>query len=254
MSFEFISKGSEIIPKIIDLTEKSTTSFNKITTSADKIVSSVGDIPKGLLELTTSEFGKISILPTISIPEVPLPTNPLSNIEIPTFSVTDLIPSSSGSLLSMLMSAITMIIDNAIAGVVKSLNEAISMFMTISDSIKDIMTWLWDYLKDLWSSLANIRNIWENNKFDLASKGDKVSRYKATLWERALQWFDDTIKNKLGPAVTDLKNAVTDFVKFLEEAPDAIYDIIKDLGESLGMISDDWDTLTSTALMAVKYR
>ena len=210
---------------------------------------------------------KINI-PTIHFPTI---TSPLSPFDVSWPSIKCDIDGCHldlgflGSIMKMMMFAVTTLIDAILSGIAAAINQAIVMFMTIVDYTSSIYTWLeTNVITPIWAEIKRVyTETWKN--FDQSKKDLKTAvsegatedaknkaKTKNVLYKRALDWLEKLI-GTLSGLIQKVKDAVTDLIDWLDTVRKDVYQILKDVMDAMLKLPADVICMikATTAVMAL---
>ncbi len=268
MAFKALSE----VPQLVSITA---TSIQELTVEGAKILAIVAEIPgvfvgsKPATEVVVNEIIGTSTIsnvkieplqtPTFSIPSITLPVS--LPFEIPS-TITDVCHldfSIFGSVLKAIMTAFTMIINGIKDMMVSAINQAVSMFMVIANSMKPITDWLKAVISSVWGEVNRIfrkiqNKVFENDKKSREATTDKdarIAEIEKSLYERFITWMEAKML-LLGGIMSRLKTAVSTFFSKLVNVLGNVGNILLVLPISITELSSDVNCLMKVLTVVTK--
>lgn len=250
-------------PKLVDESTKILSELETYTGNIQDAIDSLMNIDTSLPTFTsTTAKGVISITPpTITIPSLPSFTYSLSPTGIPIEVTIDIchFESAFGSIMQMLMKAISTVVDAAIDAAVKILSDIVELFMVLVGPQSVIWTWIKEAGSALWTQLKTMYNTVLNNKKDCEKQAENATSkeekdtalVKSSLWSNVVAWFSPFLK-KIGAAWDAIIISFWELVEAIEDAGKFFMEKLSALGTELADIAKDLSCLTKKCTQGFK--
>jgi hypothetical protein len=216
---------------------------SSISTNFNDLLSVSISPPTGYFKTTVEIFPSFPTIPTM--PEFSNPIQDMFNSIVPAINFPgDLdfchAPSISTSMLSIMMSAISVVVSQITGSISDVITKASTLFGDIVNFVNGVYVWLENICIDMYNSIK--KSIREFNIFkDIAI--DSNDTVRVSLWDRAIKFIKGVLRT-IVDKIKIIKEDIIDFVDLLKDARDVIIPKINIIIESIPGWSSDVSCLT----------